>query len=420
LTTLYIHLPCKATIDLASRWLDIACSYALVNDKNVIEREAVSSITNLSAAIAKAQQVVILLAASDVTLLQVSIPPLSAAKLKAALPNLVEDQLLGNPADCLVIAGEVSSGLRTVAVVQRAWLEKINQALISLGARHVSILPAQLCLPHKADRITAAVIQQSGNVDLTLRLSEQTGMGLALASQQPSDVVQTLCAAIPELPITLYVAQADLPLYQAAINTAALQGRISLVANTWSVWVSGAHNTTLNLMTGLNSESNIKVDWRPWHWALILAVGILFINICALNYDWWQMSREAKNLHATMTQIYQARYPKESVIIDPIAQMQQKIAFAKRDAGLATPNDFTSLAAQFSEAWNNAAASNKPTISMLEYREHALLVSFKAGSNNDSEALLQKIQAALISHNLSLNVAPAQAGTTTWQIRSTH
>jgi general secretion pathway protein L len=400
------------------RWLDVACSYALVNDKNVIEREAVSSIINLSAEISKAQRVVILLAASDVTLLQVSIPPLSAAKLKAALPNLVEDQLLGNPADCLVIAGEVSNSLRTVAVVQRAWLEKINQALISLGARHISILPAQLCLPHQANRVTAAVIQQGSDVDLTLRLSNQTGIGLALALQQPSDVIQTLCAAIPELPITLYVAQADLPPYQASINTAALQGRISLVVDTWSVWVSGAHNTTLNLMIGLNFESSIKVDWRPWRWTLILAVGILFVNICALNYDWWQISKEAKNLRATMTQIYQSRYPKETIIIDPIAQMQQKIAFAKRDAGLATPNDFTSLAAQFGEAWINAAAANKPTISMLEYREHALLVSFKAGSNNDSEALLQKIQAALTSHNLSLNVVPAHAGTTTWQIRS--
>ncbi len=418
MSTLYIHLPCKATADLAPHWLDVACPYALVNTQGAIEREAIGSLTDISATIAKAHNVVILLAASDVTLLQVSLPPLSSAKLKAALPNLVEEQLLGNPADCVVIAGEVSNGLRSVAVMQRAWLEKINQMLISFGAQHISVLPAQLCLPHQAGRVIAAITQFGNDVDLTLRLSEQTGMGLAISAHQPEEAILNLSAVVPDAPIALYVHQASMLNYQAAINDASLQGRISLAVDTWSQWITGARNTTLNLMAGLNAESGPNINWQPWRWALILATAILFVNIFALNFDWWQMKNEAATLRATMTQIYQARYPRESVIIDPIAQMQQKIALAKRDSGLASPDDFTMLAANFGEAWSSVTTSDKPAIAKLEYREHSLFVGLKANQNNDNEALVQQMQAALTKRNLSLTVAPAEQSSTSWKIRS--
>lgn len=418
MSTLYIHLPCKATADLAPRWLDVACPYALVNAQGAIEREAIGSLTDISATVAKAQRVVMLLAASDVTLMQVSIPPLSATKLKAALPNLVEEQLLGSTADCVIVAGEVANGLRAVAVVQRVWLEKISTALKMLGAQPISVLPAQLCLPYQAGHVTAAVIQQGSDVDLALRLSDQTGMGLALSTHQPETVIQALCAVIPESPITLYVPRTDMQLYQAATSATNLQGRISLVADTWPLWITGARNATLNLMTGLHAESSPNINWQPWRWVLILAAAILFVNIFALNFDLWQMKNEAATLRATMTQIYQARYPKQSVIIDPIAQLQQKIAFAKRDSGLAASDDFTMLAANFGEAWSSVTTADKPTIAKLEYREHSLFVGLKANQNNNNEALIQQMQAALTSRNLSLAVAPAESGSVNWQIRS--
>ena len=97
--------------------------------------------------IARAQRVVALVAASDVTLWRTQVPPLSPAKLKAALPNLVEDRLIGDPGECAVIAGPLNDGLRTIAVVQRVWLAIIAKALHTLGARNVTILPSQLCLP---------------------------------------------------------------------------------------------------------------------------------------------------------------------------------------------------------------------------------------------------------------------------------
>lgn len=418
LSTLYIHFPCKAIAEFAPSWQNLPYLFALVSDDGKVEREATSSLAELSATIAKAQRVVVMLAASDVTLLQVSLPPLSASKLKAVLPNLVEDQLLGNAADCVVVSGEVVNGLRTVAVVQRAWLERVNKTLIALGAKHISVLPAQLCLPHQANRVVAAIAQHDSNIDLTLRLTEQIGMGLALLANQPPTLLETLCAVVPEASITLHVPQASVSSYQAALNHTELKNRITITADNASVWISGARHVTLNLLTGLNAESGVKIDWRPWRWPLILASVILISNIVALNFDWWQLKSEAKNLRTSMTQIYQARFPKETVVIDPVAQMQQKIAFAKRDAGLATPHDFTALAAAFGSAWDSVTSNDKPTVTSLEYRENGLIVNFKANQNGSDEALVQQVRDALESHHFSLDVVSSDSSVASWEIRS--
>jgi len=120
-----------------------------------------------------------------------------------------------------------------------------------------------------------------------------------------------------------------------------------------------------------------------------------------------------------MVQIYKSAYPKESVIIDPIAQMQQKIAIAKHDSGLAAPDDFTAITAAFGEAWAVTAAGKSTAITALEYQDRSLFVHLKSGSG----APTQQMQAALAKRRLSLTLAApdsaaGQSGAAVWQIRS--
>ena len=53
---------------------------------------------------------VLLLAASDVSLFRIAVPPLPAARLKAALPALVEDRVIGDPADCAIAIAPANGG----------------------------------------------------------------------------------------------------------------------------------------------------------------------------------------------------------------------------------------------------------------------------------------------------------------------
>jgi general secretion pathway protein L len=417
----------------------LACPFALVSHGSAIERQGNAPLSDLADTIAKAQRVLLLLAASDVTMLRLQVPPLSSARLKAALPNMVEDQLIADPADCVVVAGGLADGLRTVAVVQRAWLDILAKTLIAFGASRIEALPAQLCLPYQADQpgsVTAAISDrnaseqnnsgQNAHINMTLRLSEQDGIGLAISVSQneaaTNEVIQTLCAVIPEAPISLYVPESLVPAYQEAVNNpvdpnqVALNKRIDVFADNWSRWIAGANVTTLDLMAGLGLGTGPVLDWRAWRWPLVLAAAVLLINITALNIDWWRMKGETNALRASMIQIYKSAYPKESVIIDPIAQMQQMIAAAKRNSGLAAADDFTAITAAFGEAWSGAvvAAGKTTAIAALEYRERSLFVRLKSGS----EAPTQQMKAALTKRDLLLDLAPEQSGAVVWQIRS--
>jgi general secretion pathway protein L len=126
LTTLFIRYPAKASVDSGAAQ---TCPFALVGDGGNLLQQGAAPLGNLGDMVASSRRVVLLLAASDTTLLRIKTPPLSAARLKAALPALVEEQVLGDPADCVLAATAADAeGMRTVAVVQRAWLEVLVKA----------------------------------------------------------------------------------------------------------------------------------------------------------------------------------------------------------------------------------------------------------------------------------------------------
>ncbi|MDO8263750.1 MAG: type II secretion system protein GspL [Gallionella sp.] len=434
MSTLYIRLPSKAAAGNAPHWPGLPCPFALVSHDASIVRQGVMPLPDLSGTIAKVQRVVLLLAAGDVTLLRVKVPPLSPARLKAALPNLVEDQLIADLSDCVVVAGGLADGLRTAAVAQRAWLDTLARTLIALGAHQIAALPAQLCLPYQSDQpgqpgsVIVAVNEHSNAIDMTFRLSEHDGIGLAISTDpnEPAarEAIQALCAVVPEAPISLYVPQSGLHAYQKAVNdNGAPNKRISVLADNWSLWISGANGTAPDLMAGPGAGAGPRLDLRAWRWPLALAAAVMAINVAALNIDWWRMKAEANSLRAAMTQIYKSAFPKETVIIDPVAQMRRKIAAARHDAGLAAADDFTAITATFGEAWASVATATgkTPDIAALEYRERSLLVRLKpfTGSVNmrNDEALTQQMKAALAERNLSLDQEPSGSAAV-WKIRS--
>lgn len=422
MSTLYIRLPSKAIVDSAHLWTALPCPFALLSKGGSIDREGVASLSDLSDTITKIQRVVLLLAGSDVRVMRVQVPPLSAARLKAALPNLVEEQLLCDPAECVIVAGALAEGLRTIAVVQRAWLDQLARTFISFGARYIAALPAQLCLSSQPGMVTAAINQHNSSLDLTLRLSEQEGIGLAI-NVEPGvtaahEVIQSLSAVVPAAPVTVFVPQENMHAYQqATADTPALNERFGISADNWTRWITGAQSVTLDLMVGLGTKASPKMDWRPWRWTLMLAAAVLLVNVGALNFDWWRMKSEANSLRSAMIQIYKSAYPNETVIIDPIAQIQQKIAASKRVSGQAAADDFTTITAAFGEAWASVKATlpTSPSIAGIEYRDRSLFVRMKS----DSEAPTSQMKAALAKRNLSLDLAPEQSGAVVWQIRST-
>ena len=421
MSILYIRLPSKAAADGVEHWLALPCHFALASQAGAVEREGILPLSELAGAVAVAQRVVLLLAASDVTLLRVKTPPLSAAKLKLALPNLIEEHLMSDPSECVVVPGEQVDGLRTAAVVQRGWLDILSKTFTNLGARSLVAVPAQLCLPLETDGVVAAITEQEADLDIAIRISPQDGMGLPILSEQslaPAEVFSVLRAIVPGNVITLYVPKSHLEAYthQASIGDPEDEATISVVADSWTHWIDAARALQLNLLSGLGASSGPQVNIRRWRWPIALVILILIINALGLNIGWWNMKREASTLRAGMLQTFRSAYPKETVILDAVAQMHRKIEESQRAAGLAAPDDFVQLAASFGEVFAGEGgdpAAHKAAINAiasLEYRDRSLLVHLKP----DSQISMDKMKAALAARNL--NLSSPSAGV--WQIRS--
>jgi general secretion pathway protein L len=398
LTTLYIRHPARAEGEGA------LCRFAVVNDGGIIEQQGEGPLRGLTDLVAASRRVVLLLAAPDVTLLDVQAPPLSGARLKAALPGLVEEHILGDPLDAVLVAGPAQpGGTRPVAVVQRDWLEPLVRILLAQGARVVTALPSQLCLPLQPGSVTASI----GYGDLTLRQSLYQGLGLALDGN-PSAALQTVRALAGDAPLVLYVPPEQLGEYQALALEAG--PGIALEADDWAHWIAGARSAALDLVPGLGAAGAAQRDWRRWRWPLRLAALALLVNLAGMNFEWIRLRREADAIRQQMTTTFRSAYPREPAI-DPVAQMRQNIARARANSGQLAPDEFTWLAAAFGEAARTLP--RPPGIASIEYRERALSVKVKPETVDPAST--NALRTALSAQNMSLQEAAAG----TWQIRST-
>ena len=403
MSTLYIRHPARAQGEGA------LCRFALALDNGAIGQQGEGPLRNLGDLVAASRRVVLLLAASDVTLLAVQAPPLAGARLRAALPALVEEHVLGDPEDCVLVAGPaLPDGRRPVAVVQQAWLEPPVRALLAMGARAVAAVPEQLCLPLQPGSVSAAI----GHGELILRGSQYEGLGLSLDGNAQA-ALQTARALAGDAPLTLYVEHDQLGEYQMLLAEAG--PGITLEGDDWAHWIAGARGgnggggAALDLVPGLGTAGVARRDWRRWRWPIRLALLAVLVNIVGLNVEWLRLKREADAVRQQMTQTFRSVYPNQPAI-DPVAQMRQGIERARAGSGAAGADDFAWVAAAFGEALR--ALPNPPAIAAMEFRERALTVRLKPEGFDPGAA--SALKAALAPRNLSLE----ETATATWVIRA--
>ncbi|GAB2856864.1 hypothetical protein GCM10027277_26590 [Pseudoduganella ginsengisoli] len=404
MTTLYIRYPARAAADSGAIQ---QCHFALLGDSGNVMQQGVSALGNMAELVASARRVVLLLAAADVTLLRVKTPPLSAARLKAALPALVEDQLLGDPADCILalapLGPDESEGERTVAVVQRAWLEVLVKALVAQGAHAVSAVPAQLCLPLQPGGASAAIALDDAGLELTLRTGHHAGLGLTVAPE-PEAALHTLRALAGEAPLTVYLPAALAPQYQPVASN--MVG-VSVEHDNWTHWVAAARTAGPDLAAGMATGTQARA-LRRWRWPAALAILAVIVNVAGLNIEWLRMKREYADIRKGMEQTFRAAYPQEAML-DPVAQMRRNIANAKANSGELAPDEFTALAAALGEGL--AATGRRDVVAGLAYKERMLTVKLKP--NTVDAGVRDQVKGALSQRGLALS--EGEGGV--WQIR---
>ncbi|MDE2429156.1 MAG: hypothetical protein KGM99_10530 [Burkholderiales bacterium] len=404
-STLYISLPSRVAAQGRPDWTTQALPFALMSDDGRMQQQGNKSLVELKALAVGVRQLSLLLAASDVSMLTVKVPPMSAAKFKAALPNLIEEQITCDPADAVIVATAIVEGQASAAVADRAWMESIAKMVKDWPVKKITAFPAQLAMVYARDaEKTASVLieEKDGTRELLIRTGTVAGLGLTLDSD--NEVLPMVSLLTQQVATRIYVAANSLDAWRASAQQLGLNGQMTFAVAEWPMRVAGIDAQTPDLMTAIADVHKAHVDWTQWRWPLRLLAAVVLVNLAGLNFEWFTMKREARNLQNALTQTYRNSFPKETTILDPLAQMQQKVNLSKRLSGQLAPDDFAVLAAQFAQTWDRVMPGKTSSIAGIEYKDRGLMVKIKSSEN----VPVDQLRAALAEQ--SLNIASSSDG----------
>jgi len=416
-STLYLQLPPKVVADRLGALDQQVVAYCQASaDKNILQQGR-DSLSAIQKNVSGVDDLVLLVSASDVNFIEVAVPPMPFAKLKAALPNLLEEQLLSDPTDLLFVPSQPVNGKCTVAVVAKSWMEQLLLVGTAFAARKVSAYAVSDCLGHATEFSTVLVemvVADNLTCEISVKGDSQIRLGLSIDSQgkelSERDFANQIYAAVnilvPQQNLQCYVPiELESSLRQLISNDDSNDGvtqrQIQFHRPDWKNKIAKVSNQTIDLFSTLHVEGKHSVDWLKWRWTIILLVTMLLISLLALNWQWMSLRREANTIRDSIQAIYQTTFPKEPVSRDPVFQMQQKINLAKKMSGQSGNDDFLVLSAQFAAAWGQLVpAQASATVNSIEYRERSLFITPK----NPAEFPVDQLTTLLKERGLKLDV----------------
>jgi len=421
LSTLIVSLPPREPAVPLQEWQWPELPFTLVDKAGQVQRAGHAALALLP----RANETRLIVAARDVLLLATTVPPLKGPKLRQALPNIVEDQLIQDPLGCHIALDPVAlpDGRRVLAVVDRAWFRTICDAFAAAGHRRLSAVPATRCLPAprepaqapldapvdgeavKADAITIATAPAARPTAVAAVLGLATTVEPALVEAGALPVA----AGAPRL--ELAIARGALgegfaaPASRAAGTLAALAGggdvelyelgepgaepRLASVGRTDGPLLPGAQPLPFDTFArrALAERFDLcqfEFESQPWRFdratmkrlrvPIALVAATLGVAVIGMNLHWWKLSRERDALSAQITETLLSAFPKTTTVLDPPAQMQRQLDQLRLAAGELSPNDFLALSSGLSRSMGALPLNG---IASLDYHDRRLDVGFK-------------------------------------------
>ncbi|MEO6271020.1 MAG: type II secretion system protein GspL [Lautropia sp.] len=323
------------------------------------------------------RQVWLIADARDVSLLDVTLPPLSGARLRQALPNVVEEFLLQDVSKCLIVPGPASAdGKRLIGVVDRDWVEFVVGAFARRQMKVDALWPAQLALPLAADQWSLACAHDA------LALRTGPGSGLGWNAGEDPDYRAEAIVAILEAGAASSVKPAKLKAYledgewQRPVQKAAQRCGMVVEMARLPLVRTAAIDLLLGRASGMKAAM-AQFDWRRWRAPAALATACVVASLIGLNVHWALQSTQKQAMRQSMEQKFRAAFPGTQAVVDPVLQMKRNVAALRAQSGRAGPDDFVPLAARFAQAMGPKSLDS---IAALEYREGELKVRFNPGA----------------------------------------
>ncbi len=346
----------------------------IVVDDNGTRRSRPASGSLEQAAIeVRNRTVIVLVPATDVLATSVRIPVRGGARLRAALPFALEENLADDVESLHFASGtRRESGELPVAVVARAKMDEWTSALSDAGIKAAQIIPETYGLARIPGTMSVLV---DGDCIL---FNDGADIEFVMQGVRPSDTLvaagmltdrtdEDQDAADNAGHLLVYCEPADEErlshdwialrheLHSVDINLLP-DGVLPRLA------VTVASGSGINLLQGKYSDkTDYRAQFQPWRTAAALLLGLIIVGLVAKSVDFYRLTQEEATLQAQFTEQYRLIRPGDTrEVMDPLNAVRS----IKQGLGAATgPQVFLPSLRQLSDAMAQNASARIETIS---------------------------------------------------------
>ena len=285
-----------------------------------------------AAPLAAERRLIALAPGTEVVLAEPELPVRSGPRLAQVVPFALEELLAGDVESFHFAVGKVGEGSRApVAAVEKQRIEGWLQRLAEEGLVPEAIYAETSCLPANPGKIVVVadggqlLVQHPGQLPVALD-AEPLTEAFALAglegddrhvqmfvSQEDWDGSEQMIEALREVAGSL-----DVQLLP--------DGPLPLLASV------AVQNPPLSLLQGPYApRTGWAAHWRRWRLAAALAAALLLVHVGAHVYDLVRLGMEERRLDADIAETFKVAMPGVERMVDPRAQMQQRLGGVAAD-----------------------------------------------------------------------------------------
>lgn len=345
-----------------------------------------------------ARRIVVLIPALETYLDQASVPGRNRQRVLRMIPFVLEEKVAADVDDLHFAVGAMQEGnTYPVAVVAHQQMLDWAGMLKEHGIQAEQWIPETLTLPYDEGESSVMV---DGETTI-IRSAAYAGMSmdtdslpvmltLLESSEQAPEQVRLLGSAVPDLgDIEVQVSEQDLQ-------------PLEWMAKGW------AQGKLIDLLQGTYSH---REEWgrllRPWIPAAIMLLVGLLVSGALTSIDYSRLSEQQARLAGEIEEVYRDAFPNAKRIVNPRAQMEQKLKQLQSGSGTDSKNTaFIPMLAKTAEIIratkgikiNGASYRNSRIDLDLEADDLQILDKLKQDLGNDG-VLKAEIQSATTNKN---------------------
>jgi general secretion pathway protein L len=358
----------------------------------------------------RARAVDLVFDALDVYSASVEAPQLGEVRLRLALPNLLEERMLADPADCHFAAGPAraaepgapaASQRLGVAAIDRTTFARTLEACAAAQWPLRGAYSALYTVPAPAEGVYSLrldhgrALLRTGPDEGSLFELDDGGAALNLARRQLGiDQLRVYGDEHVDDPATEAALDAlGLPWRRAGapVDGAALADAVNLLQGAYA-GAAGKGLAGRWLARWTNDGA-----WRaPAAWLAACAL----IGIAGINAYWFKLQGQFQDLRASMQHTFRDAFPNEPAV-DELAQAQRDVAALRARAGRPSAGDFSVLNAQAAQL---LAVAPVGVVAGIDFSPGSYTLRFAAGSV-DNPGLRNTLQARAMGLGLALRFA---------------